>query len=320
MEENGIPKLEQGENDPLLDYVVEYADIWWPQCDGYDENGEPDLSCSDVPRMFVYYYTQGEIDTSMESDYLEHQEVQNTLKAFELDRDKFWYFCLMLKDVVRGFTEDATPMAKNPREELEALIIELAKMEPETHQEGVMKGWWKCSKYPAELSLQVKDKEGKKKGSIFTIKSKKTLFYLAVAVYAFLEERPMPAAPLLCDLDSTSYGEEFSLYEKVTEKEIWRVALFNKFLDKFLKRQLEGKTVKRTIEEEITMWSSGKKRKIEIQVDTSREHLISRMIYILHISENEKYDDLKNYSILKNNLKGDYKDPKPTNHNSRYNA
>ena len=158
-------------NEPLLEYAVDLSDRFWPQCDGYDEDGNPDLFSSDVPRMFVGYYLKGEIDTSMAQTYLNENEVQKTLKAFELDQEKFWYLCLMVKDVVRGFTEDARPEALNPREELTMLVYELWKMEPEFHDFEDYKGWKAC-KNAGELTLKIKE-EGKKYSSQFTIKSKK---------------------------------------------------------------------------------------------------------------------------------------------------
>lgn len=299
------------DNEPLLEYAVDLSDRFWPQCDGYDEEGNPDLFSSDVPRMFVGYYLKGEIDTSMAQTYLNDKEVQKTLKAFELDHEKFWYLCLMVKDVVRGFTEDARPEAFTPRQELTMLVYELWNMEPEFHDFEDYKGWKAC-KNAGELTLKIKEK-GKKYSSTFTIKSKKTLTYLAMAVHQFLERNPIPAPPQSSDLDSVTGFEEIFRNEKVTEKEIWRVALFHKYIDRFLDKHLESKTVKRKLARKVT-----KSAFTYDSVDIYKKHLISRMIYILGISKNDSYNDLENYKILKNNLKRIYKDPTPINQNSRY--
>ena len=323
MENEGIPKLEKREgvklyDEPLLEYVCDASDLLFLVCDGPFEG---DIGPSWVYSQFAEYYFKGEIDTSMETKYL-NNEVQNILKAFGLDRDKFWYLCLMIKDVVRGYTEDAHPHAPTPREELKDLFHELLKMEPEIYDEELacMKGQWKSCKNAAELTLQVK-KEGNSKNGKFTIISKKTLWYLAVAVYQFLEKNPMPKAPNISDLDSVSGIDEIFRYEKTTEKEIWRVALFHKYLNWFLTRHLKDKTIKKKIMTDEIWSDDGTKQKLPNPIpwtpDTNKQRLISRMIFILGISTKKKYNDPKS-KILHDNLKGDYADPKPRNHNSRY--
>lgn len=311
MEKEGIPKLEKGckDNKDLLEYVNETACFLFLNCDGPFDG---DIGPSWVDHTFEEYYLRGEIDTSMETAYLEHEDVQNTLEAFGLDRDKFWYLCLMMKDVVRGYTEDAHPHAPNPREELTALANEILKMEHEVHDDTypALAGRWKSCKNAAELTLQVKE-EGNKKNEKFTITGKKTLWFLSMAVYQFLKENPEH-----CELDSITGMDEVFRYEKTSEKEIWKVAFFHKYMKWFLEKHLEGKTVKKTLERMVTL-SNGKTRTTYDPVDPSKQRLISRLIYILGISDEKKYNDPKS-KILHNNLKGDYKDPKPQNHNSRY--
>lgn len=311
MEKEGIPKLEKGskDNKDLLEYVNEAACFLFLNCDGPFEG---DIGPSWVDHTFEEYYLRGEIDTSMETAYLEHENVQNTLEAFGLDRNKFWYLCLMMKDVVRGYTEDAHPHAPNPREELTALANEILKMEHEVHDDTypALAGRWKSCKNAAELTLQVKE-EGNKKNEKFTITGKKTLWFLGMAVYQFLKENPEH-----CELDSITGMDEVFRYEKTSEKEIWKVAFFHKYMKWFLEKHLEGKTVKKTLERMVTL-SNGKTRTTYDPVDPSKQRLISRLIYILGISDEKKYNDPKS-KILHNNLKGDYKDPKPQNHNSRY--
>lgn len=318
MENEGIPKLEKREgvklyDEPLLEYVCDVSDLLFLVCDGPFEG---DIGPSWVYSQFAEYYFKGEIDTSMETAYLEHEDVQRTLKSFELDRDKFWYLCLMIKDVVKGYTENVHPHAPFPREELTALVNEIQKMEHEVYDDthGCLKGKWKGCKNSAELTLKVKE-EGREKSEKFTIISKQTLWYLAMAVYQFLEKNPMLKPPQMCDLDWMSGMDEILRYERITEKEIWKVALFHKYMNWFLTQHLKGKTPKKEIEREITI--KGKIWKTYDKVDTSKQRLISRLIYILGISDEEKYNDPKS-KILHNNLKGDYKDPKPKNHNSRY--
>ena len=315
--EEKIPELEKRENgdyenEPLLEYVVRLANYWWPELYEVTEEGAV-YGESSVPTQFVHYLSRGEIDTSMETAYLEHENVKDTLIALDLDKYKFWYLCLMLKDVVMGFTENTHPKALCPREELKAFVQEIENLEPKYNKDVYM---FCGNKHAAELTLQVKE-EGKKKGHTFTIQSPKTLFYMGVAVHHFLNNYPKPALPQISDLDGSSCENLFS-NETATEKEIWKVALFHKYLNWFLEEHLKGKTPSKELEREITL-SNGKKSMATLKVKTSRQKLVSRMIYVMGISENKKYNDLKS-DILKNNLKGEYKDPEPQNENSRYNA
>lgn len=314
MEKEGIPKLEKGckDNKDLLEYVNEAACFLFLNCDGPFEG---DIGPSWVDHTFEEYYLRGEIDTSMETAYLEHENVQNTLEAFGLDRNKFWYLCLMIKDVVRGYTEDAHPHAPNPREELTALANEILKMEHEVHDDTypALAGRWKSCKNAAELTLQVKE-EGNKKNEKFTITGKKTLWFLGMAVYQFLKEYPEH-----CELDSITGMDEVFRYEKTSEKEIWKVAFFHKYMKWFLEKHLEGKTVKKKIMRD-EIWSDGVKIKlpqpIPVFVDTSKQNLIARLIYILGISKKDGYKNAT--GLLHNNLYGEYINPTPKNHNSRY--
>lgn len=304
MEEEGIKKLERREkcdyrNEPLLEYVNDTADLLWSACDGFTEDGEPDYSASDVPHMFALYFVNGEIDTSMEKDYLEHEKVQNTLQAFGLDKDKFWYLCLMIKDVVRGYTEDTHPVPSTPREDFQRLLDGIMKM----------KGQGFLYENNIELTLKVKDRE-KKYDKKITITNGQTVYWLGSIIKGYLEDHPETN-----HLDQI-WHTPIPKTSPIHEKEIWKVVLFHKYMNEFLEWHLANKNVKKELEREITM-SSGKRRKTTILVDINRQQLISRMIYILGISKDERYNNSKS-KILKNNLKREYKDPEPKNQNNRY--
>ncbi len=306
-------------DDPLLEYVVKTGDELWPMCNGYDEYGKPDLEPSWMPNEFVEYYLKGEIDTSMEANYESHDAVQTTLEAFHLDSEKFWYLCLAIKDVVMGYTENALPNSHTPRSEMTLLVNELMKMEPEFNNKFSKKYSFKGCKNKGEIKVKVKE-GGKGYSHPLTIRNKKTLFYIAVAVAKYLKDHPMPEPPMTSDLDSVS-GEDFFSNEPITLAEIWKVALFHKYLNCFLQYHFEqlkkdGTQLKKTWKEEVTL-SNGKKRKRTVTADVNPMMLVSRMIYILKISDKADYND-KTKNLLKNNLKRVYKNPQPPTHNSRY--
>ena len=111
------------ENEPLLEYV-------WKVENGYINNG--DDCCSPIElAIFVnryietkltddekyarhieiypsttlesakeYYSERTKLDTSFKDKFFESKEVKNTIKAFNLDLDKFWYLLLFVKDYV----------------------------------------------------------------------------------------------------------------------------------------------------------------------------------------------------------------------------
>jgi hypothetical protein len=85
-------------NEPLLEYVSKVANHFWPSYDP-DEVVELDDGTfkigvaeeSKVPSKFVKRYSMGSIDISRINKYEDSIEVQETLKAFNLDPSKFWY-------------------------------------------------------------------------------------------------------------------------------------------------------------------------------------------------------------------------------------
>ena len=111
------------ENEPLLEYV-------WKVENEYINNG--DDCCSPIElAIFVnryietkltddekyarhieiypsttlesakeYYSERTKLDTSFKDKFFESKEVKNTIKAFNLDLDKFWYLLLFVKDYV----------------------------------------------------------------------------------------------------------------------------------------------------------------------------------------------------------------------------
>lgn len=111
------------ENEPLLEYV-------WKVENGYINNGDDCRSPIELA-IFVnryietkltdeekytrhieiypsatlesakeYYSERTKLDTSFKDKFFESKEVKNTIKAFNLDLDKFWYLLLFVKDYV----------------------------------------------------------------------------------------------------------------------------------------------------------------------------------------------------------------------------
>lgn len=273
--------------DPLLDYLADVCNKFWLNYDpeGYtidsDGNKKWGVWCpSVVPEQFAYRYFKGAINTDREQKYLASTEVLDTLKAFGLDVDKFWYLCLGVKDVVEGYTDRGFRHKKNPRQELKALEEELDKLEPEDK-----KHYFKC-KGSGLLTLKV----GKHP---IKITSPTTLTLLNIAIHEFLEKYK----------DDNSYFDSVGLdfEDTVTLKPIYKIALFNKYLSWFLKDKVADKA---------------------IYASKDKSLLISRMIFILGISDDESFfdeykEDGSKLDYLKNYIKK-YKDIEAPTYNSRY--
>lgn len=276
-----------GDNDPLLDYLVDVANHFWLNYDphGYtvDKDGNKKWGClcpSLVPEQFAERFFAGYINTDREQKYLDSTEVLDTLKAFGLDADKFWYLCLAIEDVVKGYTDTAIRRKKNPRKELKELEDELDKLEPEYKN-----GSFKC-KGSGVLTLKV----GKHP---IKVTSPTTLTLINMAIHNLLEEYKENNS--LFD----SIGLDFN--DTVTLKPIYKIALFNKYLSWFLKDKVADKAVCASKDKSL---------------------LISRMIFILGISDDESFfdeykEDGSKLNYLKNYIKK-YKDIEPSTINNRY--
>lgn len=274
------------EEDPLLGYLVDVANHFWLNFDpeGYtvDKDGNKEwgaLFPSLVPNQFAERFFAGCIDTTREQKYLD-PDILDTLKAFGLDVDKFWYLCLAIKDVVEGYTDTAIRSKKNPRQELKELEDELDKLEPEYKH-----GSFKC-KGSGVLTLKV----GKHP---IKITSPTTLTLINMAIHNLLEENK--------EDNSLFDSVRLDIEDKVTLKPIYKIALFNKFLSWFLKDKVADKAIRASKDKSL---------------------LISRIIFVLGISDDEDFseeykDDGSKKDYLKNYIKK-YKDIEVPTFQSRY--
>ena len=169
--------------EPLLEYAEEVANHFWGDydptkyklADGKEIEGQ--YLPSTVPYDFACRYIDGIIDVSRKQKYIESIEVQDSLRAFNLDSSKFWYLCLMVKDYVDSRTKDAIKLNQSPREELVNLVhhmdeLKLNQTNPFQY-EGV-----------GELTVKVG------KYNKYTITDGKTLAVIRYAIDKLLNETP----------------------------------------------------------------------------------------------------------------------------------
>ena len=246
-------------SDPSLEYIINLA-------------GEEVVS---------FYLRLSSIDTSRKQKYLDSEEVQDTLRAFHLDAEKFWYLCLFIKDVVEGYADGID--AVSPREEISQLVALLNKVKSDFKRDGTY-----SLKSNAMLSLKV-DKETVK------IENPLTLGIIKAILYKFLQTDNKL-------LDDSSFN-----MTKIHKAPIYKIALFNMLLKWFLKDKVADKAI---------YASNGNK------ISKDKSLLISRMIFILGISDDESFfdeykEDGSKKDYLKNYIKK-YKNIEVPTYNSRY--
>ena len=246
-------------SDPSLEYIINLA-------------GEEVVS---------FYLRLSSIDTSRKQKYLDSEEVQDTLRAFHLDAEKFWYLCLFIKDVVEGYADGID--AVSPREEISHLVALLNKVKSDFKRDGTY-----SLKSNAMLSLKV-DKETVK------IENPLTLGIIKAILYKFLQTDNKL-------LDDSSFN-----MTKIHKAPIYKIALFNMLLKWFLKDKVADKAI---------YASNGNK------ISKDKSLLISRMIFILGISDDESFfdeykEDGSKKDYLKNYIKK-YKNIEVPTYNSRY--
>lgn len=288
------------ESDPLFDYVNEVAEHFWQ---GYDPE-EDTMLPSSVPTVFAERFCNELIDISRQEKYLATIEVQDTIRAFGLDISKFWYLCLCIKDYVDGQTIGVPKRTPTHREEIMALIEEMNKLHPEPflcdaiNNDGetikILNGFKADGK--AELTLKVS-------GSKHPIKvtDLQTISIVNLALSLFIDSQPKEGYNLL-DSSTLNFEDTISL------KDIYRIYLFDKYLSWFVKNLNADKTVESSL--------------INERVSFDKRLLVSRMIFVLGVSDDESYFDEYNengdkLNFLKNNLKK-YKDVKIPTHNDIY--
>lgn len=265
--------------EPLMEYVEKVANHFWqgfnPEAFCKDENGNiinDGLCESYVPTGFGIMYVGGEIDTAGKDTYIGDDELQNTLKAFDLDASKFWYLCLCIKTYVKKLTVNAPKKLYSHRKQLSDLVEEMDKMQPKIVEDkiNVTKGG----------TLTFKIDGGKK----ITITDTQTISLINIAIGNMIGQYKNKDIPLLDNISTDNQ-------DTITLPYIYQIYLFNMYLSWFLKPL---------------------KAKKGVFASKDKSFLISQMIYILGISNDKKFiteykDNGDKLGHLKNMLKR-YKD------------
>ena len=240
--------------DPMLEYATKISNELW---------NSPSIN----PHIFASRVQQGKVKLDKEEQYLQHKEVQDTLRAFGLDKGKFWYLCLMLKDVVDTRTKNAIPIGISPLTELEEVK--------------------NLFENPCIEELTLKSGENK-----ISVTNPKTVGYIKNAMESAMEQAIAKAKTDLSTYRGRPFYNRFKGVEGIKINDTinlplyYQITLFHRYLHQFLKPLKAQKRV---------------------HASKDKMLLISRMIFVLGISDVSQYNDEFNdngdkLNHLKNNI------------------
>jgi hypothetical protein len=87
-------------DEPLLEYIRDMALFHFPDVD-FDENGNAEyLSSLGVLYTFAKRHNKNEINYNFKfENYLKNKDIQDTIKALNIDSEKFWFMLLFIYDL-----------------------------------------------------------------------------------------------------------------------------------------------------------------------------------------------------------------------------
>ena len=275
-------------DEPLLEYALQTSNHFWK----YYRRKRRCFDGSQVIKDFCVRYNENKIKglSNIQKNYLESPEIEDTIKAYNLDVTKFWYLCIIAKDYAEGQTLAASPQNPTHREEIKMLISQLDKLSPDkSYFEKITRCEpWSYANKPAftkniiqtELEGKLTIKIGNDKQ--FTIADGQTLVIIREVLTDFFKHR---ARSNNSYLDS---APPFPFNAKQLGIQ-YRVALFYKYMMWFLNQH---------------------KPSPNSIVSTDKRLLISRLIYVLNIDNDPKYFDRNEHhtiagkiEFLKNKIK-----------------
>lgn len=282
-------------NNPLYEYIIEVANNLWGD--------------STIPVGFYLRWRDGHIKTKMPESYLNDIDIQDTLRAFHLDAEKFWYLCVFILDVVEGFMTD-TVEEVTQMDELISLCDALNKANPMLPEIDKIfeSGDWCPAESDSILSVKVGNK------NMISITNYMTLCTIQYILKDFIQNNRTNRY-----LNDSS----FTVKKGKDKPAMMKLVLFNRYLIDFLQSITVDTSVKASdrIVERKTI--DGDVKKI-IMKDGSicydKSTLIGRMAYELGIAVdrygqlNEKF---KEVGYFKDYIKKD-KDKRISATNCRY--
>ena len=307
-------------DEPLLDYVRKVANWFWMD---YDPEIQEPLGYSSYPYIFASRYLDGKVDITgkelfckaatpktVKKKHIKYSEaiyygqkeqteqkeydsedveenipdISTTLRAYGIDISKFWYLCVFLKDYVIGETiQGARIEQETHRERLKKFVDLVNQLHPDPF------GNFYKTTGEAELTLRV----GKGKKNKIVISNGHTLALIRDGINWVLKNYHSDY------IDFSEVDENDRL--KINRGNTVRIALFYKYMLWFLDHcDIDKEFVKESI-----------------YLSKSKILLISKLVYILGLSDNKKFLGEGDETYLRTYISG-YEDIKTNVDNMFY--
>lgn len=280
-----------------------------------------------IPVKFYLRWRDGHIKTKMPESYLNDIDIQDTLRAFHLDAEKFWNLCVFILDVVEGFmtdtVEEITPMDElislcNALTKVKSQIeVEDGKIDVEKLKDVIVESDCEIKTYankwiPIESNSVLSLKVGNKK--MISITNQSTLRTIQYILQDFIQNHRT---------DEYLNDSTFTAKRGKDKPAMMKLVLFNRYLIDFLQsitvdtsvepsdRKVERKTIDGDVKKIVMKGGS---------ICYDKSTLIGRMAYELGIAvdrygqPNERF---KEVGYFKDYIKKD-KDKRISATNCRY--
>lgn len=295
---------------PLFEYIraISFAMVdkalVWPRMK-WDSNFEifPDYSMKGIrlePALcdvFAKRLIEKQIDTSFQQKYEENIDLQATLKGYGIDKDKFWYLLLFVKDFIDGLVDvDEEPVTAY--RDLCEITHLLHRIDTRNISNNLIN---------AELIIKIKGEEKKIYTNPLTLKA------LALCLYEKLDdmkERPKEFANRMHHLgfpnDSNDYSDEAHLTTSTKNISIkyhtHKQWLFDKYMGLFTSNYANQKKGK---EQRIKMDGIPYKIGVSYEEDLLKSRLIYIINYTAELHEEEYNDTSSKFKSNKKEIKKD---------------
>lgn len=257
------------EEENLLEYMTTVADKFCPDFI-FESDGNPIPVDSQAPFIFKRRYNQQKLNGNfryeeyMKTSITNDETIQDIIRALGIDADKFWYLLLFIYDYVMGSTQNTISLKSSPIEEIEKLIeyVETNELSFDSLR-GI--------EYSKPMVLTIK-KDGEQK---ITITNPNT-----ISLIASICKEALPTLPINSLLHNIEVDKENA--SKSMSVKIWLfTSMFRYFFEKYPQ--------------------FANKRKIGNDTTKSTLKLISKLIYLVRLTDNEDYnhDDDNLKAILK---------------------
>lgn len=265
-----------------FEYVYDYAYDNFPSVD-YDG------MYIDFSKAFIFInrYNNNQIQIGIKyEDYLKDEELQETIDAFGLDKEKFWYLILFILDYSTCFSYNKVPDVLSPKNQLEKLSNEIDNNIDSLNETHLKVTFDK----PIKLVLDIK---GKRK---FVIDDPTTLYVISKLCMNLVNNTSENS---FLNLGTIPIFNEDGTPNIETVSNSVHIAYFAKMFITFFDKNPQFKGIKK----------KGKNGLLNKQL------LISKLVYITKLSRSKSF--LISDETLKGFLK-QYKDLKISNPNMIY--